>query len=50
MMSAFLTATSTLRISPGIPPIYTRNPAVIAATWSTMWNWQVSPRARVASC
>lgn len=38
MMSALLTETSRLRIGSGVLPIYTRNPAVIAATWSTMWE------------
>jgi 5,10-methylenetetrahydromethanopterin reductase len=38
MMSAFLARTKKLRIGSGILPIYTRNPAVIAATWSTMWE------------
>ncbi len=38
MMSALLTETSRLRIGSGVMPIYTRNPAVIAATWSTMWE------------
>ncbi len=38
MMSALLTRTSRLRIGSGVLPIYTRNPAVIAATWSTMWE------------
>jgi 5,10-methylenetetrahydromethanopterin reductase len=38
MMSALLTATSSIRIGSGVLPIYTRNPAVIAATWSTMWE------------
>lgn len=38
MMSALLTATSRIRIGSGVLPIYTRNPAVIAATWSTMWE------------
>ncbi|MFN3219983.1 MAG: LLM class flavin-dependent oxidoreductase [Acidimicrobiales bacterium] len=38
MMSALLASTSTLRIGSGVLPIYTRNPAVIAATWSTMWE------------
>ncbi len=38
MMSALLTQTSRLRIGSGVLPIYTRNPAVIAATWSTMWE------------
>jgi len=38
LMSALLTRTSRLRIGSGVLPIYTRNPAVIAATWSTMWE------------
>ncbi len=38
MMSALLRETSRLRIGSGVLPIYTRNPAVIAATWSTMWE------------
>ncbi len=38
MMSAFLTHTKRLRIGSGVLPIWTRNPAVIAATWSTMWE------------
>ena len=38
LMSALLTETSRLRIGSGVLPIYTRNPAVIAATWSTMWE------------
>ncbi|MFN8205476.1 MAG: LLM class flavin-dependent oxidoreductase [Solirubrobacteraceae bacterium] len=38
MMSAFLTQTKRLRIGSGVLPIWTRNPAVIAATWSTMWE------------
>ena len=38
MMSAFLTATQNLRIGSGVLPIWTRNPAVIAASWSTMWE------------
>ncbi len=38
MMSALLAGTSRLRIGSGVLPIYTRNPAVIAATWSTMWE------------
>ena len=36
MMSALLASTKRLRIASGVLPIYTRNPAVIAATWSTM--------------
>lgn len=38
LMSAFLATTSRIRIGSGILPIYSRNPAVIAATWSTMWE------------
>ncbi len=38
MMSAFLAETDTMRFGSGVLPIYTRNPAVIAATWSTMWE------------
>ena len=38
LMSALLANTSRLRIGSGVLPIYTRNPAVIAATWSTMWE------------
>lgn len=38
MMSAFLTQTTTLRLGSGVLPIWTRNPAVIAATWSSMWE------------
>jgi len=38
MMSAFLTKTRKLRLGSGVLPIWTRNPAVIAATWSTMWE------------
>lgn len=38
LMSALLTETSTMRFGSGVLPIYTRNPAVIAATWSTMWE------------
>lgn len=38
MMSAFLSHTKKLRIGSGVLPIWTRNPAVIAATWSTMWE------------
>lgn len=38
LMSALLTETSRLRIGSGVLPIYTRNPAVIAATWSTLWE------------
>ncbi|MCB0991988.1 MAG: LLM class flavin-dependent oxidoreductase [Acidimicrobiales bacterium] len=38
MMSAILANTSRLRVGSGVLPIYTRNPAVIAASWSTMWE------------
>ena len=38
MMSALLTETNNVRIGSGVLPIWTRNPAVIAATWSTMWE------------
>jgi len=38
MMSAFLACTHKLRIGSGVLPIWTRNPAVIAATFSTMWE------------
>ena len=38
VMSALLAETTTMRFGSGVLPIYTRNPAVIAATWSTMWE------------
>jgi 5,10-methylenetetrahydromethanopterin reductase len=38
MMSAFLGQTKRLRYGSGVLPIWTRNPAIIAATWSTMWE------------
>ena len=38
LMSAFLTRTKRLRIGSGVLPIWTRNAAVIAATWSSMWE------------
>src|SRR5690606_17877116 len=38
LMSAFLAKTKKLRFGSGVLPIWTRNPAVIAATWSTMWE------------
>lgn len=38
MMSAFLAQTKRLRFGSGVLPIWTRNPAIIAATWSTMWE------------
>lgn len=49
LMSAFLTHTSRLRVGSGVLPIWTRNPAVIAATFSTMWELggKVNGRGRV---
>ncbi|MCC6148535.1 MAG: LLM class flavin-dependent oxidoreductase [Anaerolineaceae bacterium] len=49
MMSAFLTVTKRLRYGSGVLPIWTRNPAVIAASWSTMWELggKVDGRGRV---
>jgi 5,10-methylenetetrahydromethanopterin reductase len=49
LMSAFLPHTKKLRIGSGVLPIWTRNPAVIAASWSTMWELggQVDGRGRV---
>lgn len=49
MMSALLTKTKRLKIGSGVLPIWTRNPAVIAATWSTMWELggKVDGRGRV---
>ena len=38
LMSALLAETRNLRIGSGVLPIWSRNPAVIAATWSTMWE------------
>jgi 5,10-methylenetetrahydromethanopterin reductase len=38
MMGAFLAQTRRLRYGSGILPIWSRNPAVIAATWSTLWE------------
>ena len=38
LMSAFLSNTDSLRVGSGVLPIWTRNAAVIAATWSTMWE------------
>ncbi len=38
VMGALLARTSRMRIGSGVLPIWTRNPAVIAATWSTMWE------------
>ncbi len=49
LMSAFLSTTKTLRVGSGVLPIWTRNPAVIAATWSTLWEMagKVDGRGRV---
>jgi 5,10-methylenetetrahydromethanopterin reductase len=51
MMSAFLARTRKLRVGSGVLPIWTRNPAVIAASWSTMWELgrQVSGEADAPS-
>lgn len=38
LMSAFAAQTRRLRIGSGVLPIWTRNPAVIAATFSTLWE------------
>ena len=38
MMSAFLATTKRLRFGSGVLPIWTRNAAVIAASWSSMWE------------
>jgi 5,10-methylenetetrahydromethanopterin reductase len=38
MMSAFLTRTRRLRVGSGVLPIWTHNPASVAASWSTMWE------------
>jgi 5,10-methylenetetrahydromethanopterin reductase len=49
LMSAFLTHTNRLRVGSGVLPIWTRNPAVIAATFSTLWELggRVEDRGRV---
>ena len=49
MMSALLARTRRMRIGSGVLPIWTRNPAVIAATWSTMWEMtgEVDGKSRV---
>ncbi|PKO15459.1 MAG: LLM class flavin-dependent oxidoreductase [Chloroflexi bacterium HGW-Chloroflexi-10] len=49
MMSALLTVTKKMRFGSGVLPIWTRNPAVIAASWSTMWELggKVNDRGRV---
>ena len=38
-MSAFLARTKRLRVGSGVLPIWTCNPAVIAASFSTLWRW-----------
>ena len=38
MMGALLAETRFTRVGSGVLPIWTRNPAVIAASWSTMWE------------
>ncbi len=38
MMGALLTKTKKMRIGSGVLPIWTRNPAIIASTWSTLWE------------
>lgn len=38
MMSAFLAHTKRMRFGSAVLPIWTRNPAIIAASWSTMWE------------
>jgi 5,10-methylenetetrahydromethanopterin reductase len=49
LMSAFLARTKTLRVGSGVLPLWTRNPAVIAASWSTLWELagRVDGRGRV---
>ena len=37
-MSAFLTHTRRIKVAAGVLPIWTRNPVVIAASFSTMWE------------
>src|SRR5262245_18085551 len=38
LMGAFAAETKRLRLGVGVLPIWTRNPAVIAATFSTIWE------------
>lgn len=38
LMCAFLTVTKRIRVGAGVLPLWTRNPAVMAATCSTMWE------------
>jgi 5,10-methylenetetrahydromethanopterin reductase len=49
VMSAFLACTKHLRVGSGVLPIWTRNPAVIAASFSTLWEvgGKVDGRGRV---
>jgi 5,10-methylenetetrahydromethanopterin reductase len=49
LMSAFLTHTNRLRVGSGVLPIWTRNAAVIAASFSTLWELggRVDDRGRV---
>jgi 5,10-methylenetetrahydromethanopterin reductase len=49
LMSAFLTHTKRLRVGSGVLPIWTRNPAIIAATFSSLWELgsKVDGRGRV---
>lgn len=49
LMSAFLTHTKRIRVASGVLPIWTRNPAVIAASFSSMWELggKVDGRGRV---
>ncbi len=49
LMSAFLTHTRRLRVGSGVLPIWTRNAAVIAASFSSMWELggRVDGRGRV---
>lgn len=39
LMAMFLANTERIKIGSGILPIWTRNPAVIASTWSTMYEF-----------
>ncbi len=49
LMSAFLARTNRLRVGSGVLPIWTRNPAVIAASFSSLWELggKVDGRGRV---
>ena len=49
LMSAFLTHTRRMRVASGVLPIWTRNPAVIAASFNTLWELggKVDGRGRV---